>query len=242
MYAARKGHAAVVELLLDKGANPAKRVQGRTAYDVGLSRVLGALLLDKGIGVLPKGSAPRVLVRACADGRIDVVRQLLADGIDVNLGFPGRYDPVYTPATPLQLGPVLTAGKPLPYGPGFTPLMAACAEGHIAVAKVLLANGADVDQRDARGDTALIHAAVSGAVPALKLLLVDGVDVDQRNANGRTALMQATARGEMASVIFLLANGADVNVRSKYGFTALNMRCEGPIHDLLRAHGGKKGK
>jgi ankyrin repeat protein len=227
IYAAQKGHAGVVELLLERGADPAKRVKGLTAFDRGLSRVLGDLILEKGIGILPKVGATKVLVRACGDGRIDVVKHLLANGVDVNQGLPGRYDSVLLPFTAL------------PYGPGFTPLMAACAGDRIATAKVLLDHGADVNKRDAKGDTALIHAALSGAVPALKLLLANGVDVDQRDAKGWTALMQATLDGEMESIAFLLANGSDVNARNEHGYTALNMNCDGPIHDLLKAHGAR---
>ncbi|MFC1836459.1 ankyrin repeat domain-containing protein, partial [Thermodesulfobacteriota bacterium] len=218
MYAARKGHVGVVELLLDRGADPAKRVKGQTAYDRGLSRVLGTLVLEKGIGILPKGSAPIVLVRACGDGRIDVVKALLADGVDVNEG--------------------LSDGYPR----SFTPLMAACARGRIAVAKVLLDNGADVHQTDAKGHTAFIHAALRCEVSALKFLMAKGVDVDQRDAGDTTALIHATLRGEMESVKFLLDNGADVNAVNKVGFTALNMNCKGPILDLLRARGAREYK
>lgn len=230
MYAAQKGHLGVAELLLERGADPAKRVRGRTAFDRGLSRVLGDMLLEKGIGILPKGSAEIVLVSACGDGRIDVVKHLLANGVDVNEGLSDRY----------------SLRRDLPfnraYERGVTPLMAACARGRIAVAKVLLGNGADVNLKDAKGYTALIHAAVNGELSALKFLLANGVDVDQRDANGRTALIVATSFGEMDSVKFLLANGADVNARDKHGYTALNMNCDGRIHDLLKGHGAKEYK
>jgi ankyrin repeat protein len=148
----------------------------------------------------------------------------------VNEGLPDWYPLVFTPLSNPQ------------YGPGLTPLMAACVGGRIAVAKLLLENGADVGQTDAKGCTALIHAAVSGQTPALKFLLANGVDVNQRIAYSGTALMWATSRGEMESVKFLLANGANVNAVTIAGFTALNMNCKGPIHDLLKAHGAREYK
>jgi ankyrin repeat protein len=214
MYAARKERVDVVELLLERGADPTKKVQGQTAYDRGLSRALGDLLLKKGIDILPKGSSGLVLVSACSDCRIDVVKRLLASGIDVNEA----------------------------NSRGLTPLMAASAEGCVNVAKALVGNGADLSQRDNKGRTALTHAVLSGALPVIKLLLSNGVDVNQRNPDGGTALMDATLAGQMESVKFLLANGADVNSVNKGGFTALNMNCYAPIRDLLTAHGAKKYK
>ena len=55
------------------------------------------------------------------------------------------------------------------------PLGVACAEGHRAVAGLLLEKGADVDGRDDAGFHPLYLAAQNGHVECVKLLLKAGV-------------------------------------------------------------------
>jgi ankyrin repeat protein len=71
-------------------------------------------------------------------------------------------------------------------GLGRTALMKACRHGHIAMARLLLQNGARPDEPDASGDTALAYAACNGYREIAKLLLDHGADTGVRNMAGRT--------------------------------------------------------
>jgi ankyrin repeat protein len=70
-----------------------------------------------------------------------------------------------------------------------TPLHMACQQGHLEVARVLLAAGAPVDARDSYGNTPLWKAvfAFQGGEPELIRLLLDaGADPDCKNTTDRS--------------------------------------------------------
>ena len=76
---------------------------------------------------------------------------------------------------------------------GYTPLMAAVAEGHTRCADLLPKAGADVNfaTRNAFGNknfTALMIAALKRQSECLELLLKSGAIVNTRNVSGCTAL------------------------------------------------------
>ncbi len=74
-------------------------------------------------------------------------------------------------------------------------LDAAVAANQLAVVKLLLARGAEVNVRAARGYSPLHKAAFAGNVEMLALLLEHGADVAQETDEGRTALDIADERG-----------------------------------------------
>jgi len=93
--------------------------------------------------------------------------------------------------------------------------------------KARLANGADVNTRDARGTTLLIHAAAIGSPEAVKLLLDSGADANAKNQLEATALILGAGNADKTRL--LLAKGADVNAHSKLGRTPLMIAasCDG---------------
>ncbi|CAB1117151.1 unnamed protein product [Ectocarpus sp. CCAP 1310/34] len=72
---------------------------------------------------------------------------------------------------------------------GETPLMAACTQGHLAVAEFLVKEaGANVNATNHRGDTALSLAAFWGRLDCLKLLLsLPDTDTEILNVQGKRA-------------------------------------------------------
>ena len=105
-------------------------------------------------------------------------------------------------------------------------LLEAIKAGDVARASQLLANGADVNARDAYGATALMNAAHSGALEMVETLLAAGAEVDAKDELGWTALMKACFnadlnRGFPEIVERLIAAGADPNVKITYGIRPL---------------------
>jgi ankyrin repeat protein len=60
--------------------------------------------------------------------------------------------------------------------------------------KLLIANGADVNQKNVRGATALMAAAIDGIPSVVRYLLEQGADVNAKDQDGTTALMCAEGR------------------------------------------------
>jgi ribosomal protein L11 methylase PrmA len=78
---------------------------------------------------------------------------------------------------------------------GNTALHAACANGHEAVVKELLARGADASQANDAGNTPAHYAAQQKHAPCLRLVLTDSL---QKNSFGRSTLTEAIAAGDGA--------------------------------------------
>lgn len=93
-------------------------------------------------------------------------------------------------------------------------------EGQRERVEQLIANGADVNARDADyGSTALMLAAVQGHADVVELLIAKGADVNAKDdKHGAAALMFA---GNRRTAELLIANGADIEARGKGGETAL---------------------
>jgi ankyrin repeat protein len=92
------------------------------------------------------------------------------------------------------------------------------ADDKATVAK-LLAGGAEVNTRDARGNTPLMYASASGSLDMMRQLLTAGADVKAKNNFESTALMWCSSNLE--KVRLLIDKGADVNAHSKQGRTPL---------------------
>ena len=120
-----------------------------------------------------------------------------------------------------------------------TPLMKAAHLGHDAMARALLAGGAQVDARNADGNNALWLACVGNHLDIIDLLVAAGIDIDNRNDGGATALMYAASSGRDGVVAHLLAKGADTAAETD-GFTALDMAATVECLALLR-HAGRLG-
>ena len=62
--------------------------------------------------------------------------------------------------------------------------------------KLLIAHGADVNQKNIRGATVLMAAAIGGPLSVVEYLIEKGADVKMRDNDGHTALMYAEAQQE----------------------------------------------
>ena len=75
-------------------------------------------------------------------------------------------------------------------GEGETPLFAACANGHLAIAQLLVEQGADMEKTYVSW-TPLNIASNNGHLDVVRYLLEQGADRDKANANGYTPLLTA---------------------------------------------------
>lgn len=134
-------------------------------------------------------------------GDINAIREILASGVNINA--KDAY--------------------------GHTALMSATWAGHAEVVKLLLEDGADVNEQNKHNRaTALMYSAnhftsekKSDNASIVNLLLNAGADGNIRNTSGRTALMLAAVSGNSEVVKVLLNKGVDVNTTDEYGQTAL---------------------
>jgi hypothetical protein len=159
------------------------------------------------------------LMAAAKNGRIDVVKRLLDQKLNVN-------------AVDKQ---------------GVTALMLAAENNKVEIVKLLLKKNADPNVEDQTGWTALMKAvyqgntdcvtalaaqsrqevnrglliaALTGRKEIAKILLDNGAEIDTRADDGRTPLMLAAGKGDNDLVSFLLKAGADPTRTDKSGATA----------------------
>jgi len=138
------------------------------------------------------------LFMEASNGRIERVRQLLADGADIDSkNFEGR-----------------------------SPLHTACMHGYEAIVRLLLEKGAKTDSTDRDGRTPL-HLAVLHDKESIVRILVDrGADVNAKDVNGRTPIFDASYIGNEDIARFLLDRGANPNDKDMYGKTPLHIASE----------------
>ena len=207
------GTTDAMEVLLDGGASAAEAGAAGVAplHATGGDVAKVRLLLARGADVHARtqlGKTP-LMVAASSHGTLDAVRMLIAAGANV------------------------TEAE----NTGVTPLMAAARADDTAVAKLLIAKGANVDARAAgvgQSATAVMAAAYNGNAELVRLLLAGGAKVDPVSReftevvkNGRvefgnnTALHLATLSGNADVVKLILDAGAAVDPLDVRGTTPL---------------------
>jgi ankyrin repeat protein len=117
-----------------------------------------------------------------------------------------------------------------------SPLMMAALKGHAALAKELIARGADVNKP---GWAPLHYAATSGQLEIMELLLENYAFIDAESPNGTTPLMMAAMYGSTAAVKLLLDAGADTAMKNKLGLTAIDFAQRGNRQDAAELIAGQ---
>ena len=148
---------------------------------------------------------------AVRTGDLSTVRRLL------------QADPSFVRATlPREEWGEPEMGQPtLPLEFDYTPLHFAATYGHLELARLLLAHGADVDDATP-GETPLDRAVIMHDVPMATLLLEHGASPDHPSTAGLTALHRAAIRGHTEIARLLLAHRANQLARDRSGRTALD--------------------
>lgn len=106
---------------------------------------------------------------------------------------------------------------------GFTPLtVTLCKKLNGVFAQILLANGADINERDGTLWTALHHACMDAQTESVRFLLQNGASVTAVDSFGSTPLHCACYSGDLESVKMLVAAGAPLNATCSQGWTPLH--------------------
>jgi ankyrin repeat protein len=236
VMAATSGNARLIEKLLAAGADANAALEsGETALM--LASRAGSVpgvkaLLARGARVDARESTrgQTALMWAIVNRHAEVTRLLLEAGADINLRSETR-------TLVFNMGGSRSAGsaaadtplEEVPLG-GSTPILFAARSGDTESAKLLVARGADVNDKAADGNTALIIAVHGGHATLASYLLEQGADVNAAPL-GYTALHAAVLRGTLRDrgvknddplagvpiVKALLARGADPNARVAKG-------------------------
>ena len=220
LLACEKGDSAEVQRLLKLGASPdAPNNQGLTP-----------------------------LTMASAFGRVQVVKDLVAAGANVNLAERnndatplmwaaaadlvkrrikmGMHEPP-RPEDKVEITKVLLkAGAELNHKNswGGTALQWAADSGNVEVVKLLVDAKADVTIGDQTGLTPLIVAANNEGPQfpqIVKILVGAGASVADRDSAGQTPLIASTNSLKPDTAAFLIQSGAEVDARDAEGYTAL---------------------
>ncbi len=207
--ASQNGSSAMVGRLLQAGANPnLALLAGETPVMVasrsGKSGVV-ELLIAKGANVNARAARGQTaLMWAVAQKHPEVVKVLIARGADIH-----ARSAVWSQVMAVPPHGLLEYNRDIPHG-GDTALMFAARVGDLASAGLLVAAGANVNDKDAWGVSALVLAAHSGFGELSEFLLEKGADPNSAEA-GFTALHEAIMRRDEKMAAALLDRGADAN-------------------------------
>ena len=105
---------------------------------------------------------------------------------------------------------------------GVSPLLYAVGAQNVGMAKMLAANGADLEAESRLNQmTPLLLAIEHHDIEAIRVLLDAGAKVNGTNRDGLTPLMAASEKGQADVVQILLSRGAEVKDRDVKDRTAL---------------------
>ncbi len=211
LLACENGNASVARILLKAGSDPNARafltdvsplmIAARTGNpDV----VIALLAYGATVNVKEGGYHQTALMWAAANGHAEVVEALIKGGADVSARSAGR------PTRAVVGNRFGGRGVANRVDGGFTPLLFTARHGHVGVARILLAAGANVNDTAPDGTSALVIAAHSGQAAIAALFLASGANPNAAGS-GYTALHAAVLRGDGELVKKLLSHGANPN-------------------------------
>jgi ankyrin repeat protein len=214
-----------------------------------------AVLLVVGTAIVYGQVRTSPLVTAARDGDIEAVRELIANGDNVNTPGPDGstallwatyYSDPEMARTLVDAGADPNAANSY----GIAPLLQASQTGAAAMIGLLIEAGAATSSSHPDSVTPLMAASRSGNIEAVRMLLDAGADPNgMETYQEQTALMWAAAEGHADIVGMLLGRGADPNRQARLttiderkhadhatgGFTALHFAVRNGHENAVRA-------
>lgn len=212
------GHEDLVKLLIEKGAHIEHRdKKGFTplilAATLGYARIVQLLLIyGADVEAQSERNKDTALSAAAQAGKYDCCEVLLSKG---------------------------QANKEHRNISDYTPLSLAASGGYVAILRLLLDYGADINSRTGSklGISPLMLASMNGHTQAVRLLIDLGSDVNaQIETNRNTALTLACFQGRGDVVALLLERKAHLEHRAKTGLTPLMEAASGGYDQVLKLY------
>jgi len=190
------------------------------------------------------------LQRACKNGKLEVVKQMIDQGVDIHAiddeSALGCYTALHWAAAGgrTDILKLLLARGASPNAADLFqggPLQLAARDGHSEAVSLLLEHKASVNNQDDRGISPLHHAAEQGFEDVVKrLLMCENIKVNLQDSDGDTALHLAAhginvirGRQHKEVVSRLLSAGASVNIERKNGRRPFELTKSKEIRALL---------
>lgn len=181
MLSYRMGHKDIVNILLERNANPNLILIDACINE---EKNLVELLIEKSANIHVQdvyGMTP--LMYSCKFGNKDIVQLLLGKQVNIH-------------AKDIH---------------GVNTLMYAIKGNNKEIIELLLVQGASLNETDNKGTTILMFAAETGNKEIVKLLIEKGLDVNAKDKYGVTALMIASGCGYKDIVELLIENKAEIS-------------------------------
>jgi len=234
--ASEQGHKEIVELLVEKGAES-------SIYTAASSGDIDKVksLIKSGVSVNgdPR-SSKTPLYWAVKNEHRDVAKLLIDKGADVSSAHLLYYASMHGYRDLVEFFIQKGANVNSRYWKD-TPSHYTVWGGHTDVLELLLAHGADANQKGQHGRSLLHLAAGSGSADMTKMLLGKHADVNAKeNKGGRTPLHRAVEEDHPAVAELLITHGSDVNAKDNEGGTPLHCAAADgykEIAELLIARG-----
>jgi ankyrin repeat protein len=138
----------------------------------------------------PKADSAEALFEAIRRNDLSSVKRMVAEKIDLNIEHEGQ-----------------------------NALSVALKRGNLAISKLLLERGADIN----RDSSLLFFIAQSGDTEMVKFMLRSGADPNSKSPSGSPALFAAASLGDSEMIHELLGKGANPNSRDEEGRTPIFM-------------------
>jgi ankyrin repeat protein len=237
--AAMRGHEDVVRLLLEHGTSVDVRVSdGSTALHLAAhngSVAVIKLLIEYGIEVDARSNiGTTALHEAVIRQHLDAARALLEAGADTDATTTesmrqNREDMLDLITIAMEQDSY--ASREVQDAIGKTPLYIAADTNQPTMARLLIAQGAQVDLSTNLGATPLHVATFRGHIETVKLLLEKGADASKRTKSGATTLHLAAEFKVPELVDIMLSRGVDPDILDDWNDTAI-VRAIGPRASL----------
>ncbi|KAM9376222.1 ankyrin repeat, SAM and basic leucine zipper domain-containing protein 1 [Pholidichthys leucotaenia] len=165
-----------------------------------------------------------VLKRAISKGDTETVKQLLDNGMDVELRLQFKWTPLMCAVSVANYDVaelLLNRGASANFSKDhWTVLMASCTastseDNIVRCVGLLLSRNADPNMVDRSRMTCLMLAARHGYSKVINLLVSHGARINAQDSSGYTALAIAVEYGREMAVLKLLQLGADKSIRTK---------------------------
>ena len=246
--ASRRGHADVVELLLQYGADVDIEEAETLWTPLHFAAQNGELeicrlLLEYGATIDKTTNQQETPLHVTSrSGNLEIARFLIEQGADITSRHNRGWTPLHMASRHghLDLVEIFLEGDVDINSHEGTPLNLASASGNLEVARFLIEHGAEVNCSDKRGWTPIHSAARNGHLENVQLLLNHGTDVQVRNRDQETPLILASQGGHVDVSRLLIGHQADIHTVSNSGWEPLHFASRyghAGIVQLLLDHG-----